>query len=131
MEVTSRMPGLVCGPGGRKARASDVSISAIRPVTASHAGLRTNIMTRANTRTVTAIMAIDGVATRKSARRKPPKPCTVPVIACSAKALSSAGSFARTGDTYPTATVKTAAGIRSWVSGTTATLAGSPIVVAR
>ena len=80
---------------------------------------------------VSVMVRLEGIATRKSAARKDPKQCTVPVIPFSAIAVTIAGNFASHGDAYPRARAAIAAGIINCVSGTTARLAGSPIVVAR
>jgi len=75
--------------------------------------------------------AMDGIATRRSATRRDPKPRTVPVIPSTAKVVRSTGTLANQGETYPMARAETAAGIISSVKGTTIALDGKPRVVAR
>ncbi len=72
-----------------------------------------------------------GVGTRRSASRDPPAQCTVPVIRLRAQPETHAAGRATRDETYPSPTAATAAGISTSVNGTTARLAGIPIVVAR
>src|SRR5258708_1994247 len=95
--VTSRTPARVPGFGEMKASARDANNNATSPVTASSARRRAHNIARMSAAEAAAIIRNDGVAMRRSARRKPPRPWTVPVIASRAIVVRSAGSFASTG----------------------------------
>jgi len=72
---------------------------AASPAAASSARLRASVIASINAAEAAIIIPRDGVATRRSARCRLPNPWTVPVMACSAKVVSSAGSFASARET--------------------------------
>jgi hypothetical protein len=111
IEVTSRAPGRIRIFGCQKARATDVSKSTARPDAARNTRLREVQITKISDAHAKTISSVDGIATRRSASRKPPSPWTVPVMTARAAVVSIAGIVAAHGAIRPSAKAETAAGI--------------------
>ena len=104
---------------------------AARPTLANTARRRDAHIASSSADAVSIIITSDGMATRRSDIRNVLRPCTVPVMPSSANVVSNTGILASQGEMYPKTRAHTAAGIISWVRGTTTTLEGNPMVVAR
>ena len=69
------------------------------PLMARTARRRASSMATANAEAAAMTITADGVGTRRSASRKPPKPRTVPEIPSTATVVRKAGTFDSHGDT--------------------------------
>jgi hypothetical protein len=136
IEVISNTPGCVRGVAGMNAIPKEAPRMAASPAIARAGRRRAAHIASTSAAAASAMTSTDGMATRRSASRRAPtlsepSPRTVPVIPSSANVVRSTGTLASQGETYARASAATAAGIISWVKGTTIRLEGNPMVVAR